>query len=255
VTIDGQGADELFAGYSQYYGVFLLEALSKGKLNKIIDSMIRPGNNFAHKKEILLSLVIMLSRLTGKKMTSFAFKRKHAESSWINSDFWKTYSDRIPVLQNKIKSDLNSTLLKDFHGSTLKTMLRVGDRNSMNFSVESRVPFCDDYRIEQLAFNIPSDYKIRNNLSKYILRETYNNLLSNEISFRKDKKGFSIPERKWLLDLGEEVLPYFSDTLNAYLNISKIKSEWMGNLNNTSSTRWSWRLLSFAVWMKNFKKS
>lgn len=255
VTIDGQGADELFAGYGKFYPTFLMEAFSNGSLRTIIQAIQEPGNDFARKKSALFSPFKMaVANRIGPGLTSKVFRNKYQEFSFIKADFWDSYSQRLS-LQNKIHSDLNSSLFYDFHGNSLKTMLRVGDRNSMRFGIETRVPFSDDYRLEQFAFKVPSVYKVRNNYGKALLRQAAQPWLPREICYRKDKKGFSIPEKRWLLEMGEDVFPYFDEYLTPYVNIDLLKKDWMNTLKHTHSTVRMWRLLCFAVWMKTWNHS
>jgi hypothetical protein len=105
-------------------------------------------------------------------------------------------------------------------------------------------------------FKIPASYKVKNNLSKSLLRETAKQLgLPNGICYRKDKKGFSIPEKRWLLEMGEEVFPYFEAGLSPYLDVKLLKKDWITTIENSPSTVRIWRLVCFAVWMKTWRKS
>jgi asparagine synthase (glutamine-hydrolysing) len=251
VTIDGQGADELFAGYSQYYAAYMLEALSHGSIGSVVTSFLKEGNDFAQKKlAFSIPMNIAAAHLFGNKITSRTFRSKYPEFNFINNDFWNSYSDRIEVLNTKIHLGLNKTLFNEFHGSGLKTMLRVTDRNSMNFGIETRVPFSDDYRLEELAFQIPSTYKVRNNNGKAILRATAEEWLPNEICYRKDKKGFSTPEKRWMIDMANESLEYFDQGLEQYFDLKSLKKDWRIILDNSTSTVRIWRILCFAAWMK-----
>lgn len=256
VTIDGQGADELFAGYEKFYTSFMLNAFNKGSLGTIINGFTNPSNDFAKKGAVLFSPFRSLAeKVVSPRLASQIYKSKHSEYSFINKDFWDHYSERISLLHNKVGINLNEILFNDYHGNTLKTMLRVGDRNSMHFGIETRVPFCDDYRIEEFAFKVPASYKVKDNYSKFLLRQTAQKYLTNEICYRKDKKGFSIPEKRWLLEIDTNILPYFDLSLSPYINIDLVKKEWSRALKGAANTSRLWRLLCFAVWMKSVKNA
>jgi asparagine synthase (glutamine-hydrolysing) len=68
----------------------------------------------------------------------------------------------------------------------------------MAFSREVRLPYLS-HELVEFAFSLPSNFKLNNGWSKKILRDSMNGILPNEISWRKDKKGFQAPE-DWLLD-------------------------------------------------------
>ena len=85
--------------------------------------------------------------------------------------------------------------VNDFY-STMQVLLQMGDRINMAHSVENRSPFLD-YRLIQYAFSMPSKYKIKNGMTKWILKEVSKKFIPNEISNRIDKRGFSAPINRW----------------------------------------------------------
>ena len=96
-------------------------------------------------------------------------------------------------------------------------LLDYGDKNSMRWSVESRVPFCDHDLINCLI-NYSDEDKFRNHLTKAIVRDSMRDILPKEIIERKSKEGFSTPERKVLQSI--EIKTDFNRILNSDL-ISK----------------------------------
>jgi asparagine synthase (glutamine-hydrolysing) len=78
----------------------------------------------------------------------------------------------------------------------MQVLLQMGDRINMAHSVENRSPFLD-YRLIQYAFSMPSKYKIKNGMTKWILKEVSKKFIPNEISNRIDKRGFSAPINRW----------------------------------------------------------
>ena len=71
-----------------------------------------------------------------------------------------------------------------------------GDRASMMVSLEVRAPFLD-IELVDLVRRIPARYKIRNGVTKYLLKKALEPVLPKEILYRK-KKGFGVPVGKWL---------------------------------------------------------
>ena len=82
------------------------------------------------------------------------------------------------------------------------------DRMSMATSLETRAPFLD-VKLMELAYSIPSKFKIRHGERKYILKEALRDVLPAEILQRR-KEGFSIPMKNWLK---EDLSPVMHDLL------------------------------------------
>jgi asparagine synthase (glutamine-hydrolysing) len=172
VTLDGQGADELQAGYFPY----LLHYFSNlpVKLWKKEYELLK--KNPGSEKYILQGILFNLIAKTGGKNII----NKILEKKGIEEDPWM---------------DLNAVLLDDFN-MNLQTLFHYGDRGSMYNSVESRFPMMD-YRLVEFWMNLPVAYKIRNGYTKYIARIAMNNKLPEEIVWRRDKKGWEIPQKAW----------------------------------------------------------
>lgn len=93
---------------------------------------------------------------------------------------------------------LRNRLSHDFSLAGLPELLRYEDRNSMAFSIESRVPFLTP-KLVQFVFSLPESYLIsREGVSKYVFREAMRGIAPDVILDRRDKIGFVTPERAWL---------------------------------------------------------
>ena len=78
----------------------------------------------------------------------------------------------------------------------LEHLLKWEDRNSMCFSLESRVPFLD-HRLVEKTLSTPANQIIQKGMTKHILREALKEILPESIRLRKDKVGFATPQDKW----------------------------------------------------------
>ncbi len=110
----------------------------------------------------------------------------------------------------------------------LPLLLREEDRNSMAFSIETRLPFLD-YRIVEFMFSLPSHFKVKNGATKYILREAMKGILPEPVRMRRSKFGFSTPMDKWFRE--EKMIKIVSSILNSkkfrtgdYYNISELNN-------------------------------
>jgi asparagine synthase (glutamine-hydrolysing) len=107
--------------------------------------------------------------------------------------FLKKRNDLIEVWKF---SDLREAQINDIDKYSVPYINRYEDRNSMAFSKEIRLPFLD-HRLVDFLINLPPNFKLKKGWSKYILRSSLQNL-PPKIRWRRDKKGFSLPEDYWL---------------------------------------------------------
>ncbi len=189
VMLDGQGADELFAGYEGFWSSILKSALQNTnplEAAKLIGQFVKN-----HPKYFL-----SIKRIQAKKQKTI---------DWISA-FQKNAQDEIATyLHNKqfeeSKADLfddalKQTLYESAFENSLPSLLHYEDRNSMAFSIESRTPFLD-YRIVEFAFSLPSNYLVKNGVRKSVLREAVLDVIPEVIRTRNDKIGFATPESIW----------------------------------------------------------
>ena len=94
------------------------------------------------------------------------------------------------------KSILKQKLLDSFVNSPLREYLRYEDKNSMHFSIETRVPFLDSNFVD-MASEIPTDLLIKNGVLKFILKEETKDFMPDEIYKNQKKYGFTTPQEKW----------------------------------------------------------
>jgi asparagine synthase (glutamine-hydrolysing) len=79
----------------------------------------------------------------------------------------------------------------------LPALLHYEDRNAMAFSVEARLPFLDHRLVEWLVA-LPDDFKLRQGVTKVLLREAMAGILPEAVRLRSDKMGFVTPEDQCL---------------------------------------------------------
>lgn len=122
-------------------------------------------------------------------------------------------------------------------------LLRFEDKNSMAFSVETRLPFLD-YKFVETCLSINSQFKIYDGWSKYILRKNMEGKLPDEITWRKRKIGFDPPTDEWW--------PY-SDKILEKINQSKIIQElYSKKIKRLKNREMQWKLYNIAIWEEVF---
>ena len=226
VMLDGQGADEILAGYGTYYLPFLKE-IGLVRLLKLIPE--------------IWGLLGKHQIKTSKKLSFF----KHAENlqSYLNLP-----SSRFNPEAQGFRHYSDYMLKKGI----LPALLQFEDRNSMAHSVESRVPFLD-YRLVEFCMCLPSDFKIRKGIRKAILRKAMRRLLPEKILHRYDKMGFSTPQEFWMSEHPESVLKSIQNSVSRYPAVfkkeladfaMKVLSE-----KRTKHYAFLWRVMTFGRWM------
>lgn len=208
ILIDGQGGDELFAGYQIFYPTFFKELLRTGRWALFLREWKQLGNSPSSKKYIIKEWLKDL-------ISFFPVKAQIAITKKTNPSF--TYLHQVPALNRKRFVSLQAHLASYCQEHELKSLLRWEDRCSMQYSIESRTPFADDAELLQTARSLQAKKLIHNGWSKFILRNALDKELPNTISWRRDKKGFSVPESDWLMQTAH----YWKTQIETYAHLDK----------------------------------
>ncbi len=195
VLLDGQGADETLAGYHKYYHWYWQELIANRQL-KTAKHEIKAAKLIGAKVDWFFKnyLAACLPGFTAKQLEKKAYKQTNHPD--ITRDFFKHSIDK-KTLYKPVVDKLNDILYFNFMQFGLQELLRYADRNSMAHSREVRLPFLN-HELVQFIFSLPSSFKIKNGWTKWILRETMDKQLPNEIVWRKDKVGFEPPQQQWM---------------------------------------------------------
>lgn len=189
VMLDGQGADEQLAGYHYFFGIYFKELLKNGNvllLGKEVAAYIRQHRS-------ILGLKAFLYFLMPDKIRTHI---KVREKAYINKDFAMQYATSNTISNSLYASKTLKDALIDHFEFKLEHLMKWEDRNSMWYSIEAREPFLD-YRLIERTLALPSDQKIKNGTTKYILREAMKGTLPEKIRLRQDKMGFDNPQAEW----------------------------------------------------------
>jgi len=175
-------------------------------------------------------------------------------SKKYNADVNSTaFEKRKTNLLKNISQDYNSILLTDMQLVLENDMLVKVDRMSMSQSLEVRVPFLD-HKVVDFAFSLPSNYKIDSSDRKKIVKDTFRDMLPEELLNRK-KQGFEVPLLKWFkTDLksmitNELLEDKFIDEQGIFnlVEIKKLKAQLFSSSPNDAVER-VWALIVFQYW-------
>ena len=255
VLLDGQGADELFAGYSQFNHTYFNELASRFKLLTLSKELNSQHAFYKNLKSWLLADLRYWTQGLPSYLSKFFYEQSVFELKYIRSELKNEYRNRFGAVRFPFGTNLNSVLKQYSGGENLQVMLRLGDRMSMNFSVESRTPFADDFHLIKFALSMPSKLKIRNGVNKYILRNAGHGILPEEIRLRRDKVGFQTPEHDWLNELKNEIPDLLENNIDNFIDTGLLKND-LKKLIGSPTSKLDSRLLRFILlsqWRKIYQ--
>jgi asparagine synthase (glutamine-hydrolysing) len=201
VLLDGQGADEVLAGYMPFYDTYLRQLYREDKEKYKLEYSNIKKNSTENIKDLSLKDFARIYLYNTNKLIG-GIRR-----SFLNNDsdyFLNMHPDLIQEYKNvrnpihappNLKEHLKYMLLK----RGLNELLRYADRNSMANSVEVRLPFLSHHLVE-FVFSLPESYIINGGWTKYLLRTSMNGILPYEIQWRRDKIGYEPPQSDWMKD-------------------------------------------------------
>jgi asparagine synthase (glutamine-hydrolysing) len=243
VVLDGQGSDEYLGGYLHSFYRLFASQISHFKLGDFLQTYSAhcTRENFATKKRVDIlakttaSLIMDESGIYNLEYNQCPnlFKSKGKVSFTKKSD-------------NKVDDFLYQLMFE----TTLQTLLHFEDRNSMSFSLESRVPFLD-HRLVEFVFQLKNEDRINCKAeTKYILRESLKSVLPKVVYERKDKKGFVTPgEVKWLDGPLKYLLDINYGNLD-FLNVDALKREVTQYKNgDKSNAKIVWKIAALNHWI------
>lgn len=258
VILDGQGADETLAGYLPDFGIYLAEMARQKRFWQIIKNLwqfrkLHPNYPLSN---IFKAFGFIISQIFfGFCLKPIFFLSQQKNINLLKHEF-AHQNFHVFKMPNKFKNWFKNFNWWQVSKMSLPSLLHWEDRNSMGFSVESRVPFLD-YRLVEFIFSLPDDLIIRDGKTKYILREALHRLLPEAIYNRHDKIGFATPEARWLTkNLKPEIdqiLASPSFQSRPYWIASKVQKYWQNILTGKEKFNFTiWRFINLELWLRKF---
>lgn len=211
VLLDGQGGDEIAAGYHEYFTAYLAEM-----------SRREPGESITESAAILDRLSLVVSPYTvdaGRQTVSKAGRsslrikararrllaktpvgRVIPATTFLSRSYLWEYGYDSRLTSERPLLTLNQALRSDLIDGKFEHYLRYADRNSMAHSREVRLPFLS-HELVEFMFSLPARYKMRRGWTKYLVREALKDIVPDRVLWRKEKVGFVTPQAKWMGDI------------------------------------------------------
>ena len=256
VVLSGEGADELFGGYTVYNEPHVFKVYQRLVPKKLRYALMRKAKKWPHIKG--RGYIIRGARKTEDKFIGNAFMYDDEEKRRILKDpsmvtrpqeLCKKYYDRVRGYDEVTKMqylDINLWMVGD--------ILLKADRMSMANSLELRVPFLDK-KVFEVARTLPTKFRIAHGTTKYAMRQAAMRHLPKATA-QKPKLGFPVPTRVWLKDKKyyEIVKAMFtSETAEKFFNTDLIVSYLDDHFNQKEdNSRKVWTIYVFLLWYNIF---
>ncbi len=257
VVLEGQGADELLAGYQGYHGQRMRSLFEKGDLIGMVQFANRWKKWEGRKNMSPWRAFIgqMISDNVFKAMQNISGENKIPK--WINKDHLIKASINLrPVRMTRLKNGkarrVKEVLLDAMTHNGLASLLRYGDRNAMRFSIENRVPFLT-IPLAEFLLSLPEDFLIsKNGETKSIFRAAMRGIVPDIILDRQDKVGFFVPMGKWVFEMRKSLSGTdLSNIELGIINFDQIKTLLNQGLQNNESMPFrDWRVINLLLWVK-----
>jgi asparagine synthase (glutamine-hydrolysing) len=253
VVFDGQGSDELFAGYPYHQQMYLVDLWRKRQLRTFTTELraikARDGGSplaFFFRQMVLPSV-------------SRRLRNPNRPAAWIEPRFaTRTDAEYSEAMRDRgpDRSSVNRQIHFDVRWGNAKTVLGFGDRNGMAHSLEVRVPYFDR-RLVEFAMTLPDHYKVGHGDRKRILRDVARKRLPRKITERGDRNGFAVPTEKWMrnglwpavketvTDSSFRSAPFFRPDA-----LQRLLTNYQSGRSDDASAMW--RLHSLAIWKSEF---
>jgi len=169
----------------------------------------------------------------------------------------KFTEQRNPVDKSNKGMRVKEALANSITHRGLSFLLRHGDRNSMAFSIESRVPFLS-LPLAELLFSLPENYLVSDEgITKHVFREAMRGIVPDEILDRKDKIGFTTPESKWLMSMAQVIEGWINSSPEIhFINQTEMKKEFEQVINKQRPFDGRvWRWINYVRWYQLVIKS
>lgn len=248
VLLDGQGADECLCGYRKFYMFYLRQLIQERRIGRFIKEvsalLVQGDRGLLRWREGARYLPFFLrTRIAGIRELLQPGLRKTWDSCQINLGEVGSIAER---------------QIADIQKYSVPSLLRYEDRNSMAWSIESRVPFLD-YRLVEWTVAAPTGVKLAGGRTKAVLRKALRGLVPDEILDRRDKMGFVTAQEVWMKkELQPAIEQCFSDEsfpLASFFDQKVLLAEyrnWLVNGKGTVSQQELFRVFILARWVKRF---
>lgn len=253
VMLDGQGADELLAGYQRFFLPFYSQLFKRFHWTKLAEELQYTKQYYGHSWKTVAKGVIKTTFPATILNGLSNLRNNNGVMDWYSIDKLGAKKN-LPLFYGSERAQSLGELSKHlFFYNNMPMLLRYEDRNSMAHSIESRLPFLD-YRLVEFAQSLPDYCKINQGKTKAVLRNAMKSVLPKQIQNRMDKIGFETAEEKWEREnlLGvRNMIERSIEKTNGIINKNALK--YFDNIISKGKRDFTiWRMINFGIWYDLF---
>jgi len=196
----GLGGDELNAGEYEYFFMHFADLKANGQEGNFLKEVDKWSEYHDHPifRKNLIVAEDGIKRMTDLSRLGICLPERHRMLKYaatVNKEYFD-FSAFNPRMVHPFTSYLKNRTYQDIFYETAPCCLRAEDRQTMAFGLENFVPFFD-YRLLEFMFRVPGELKIRDGVTKILLREAMSGILPDETRARIKKTGWNAPAHKW----------------------------------------------------------
>ncbi|MDY7033216.1 MAG: asparagine synthase (glutamine-hydrolyzing) [Thermodesulfobacteriota bacterium] len=250
VLLDGQGGDELFAGYIYYFSYRYYELFKNIQWVKLIREAIHYVYRFKNLFPIAMFAFTMLPESTK------IFTWKKILNKWINYDLLRGLDGEEFDPRWK-RMSLDEALRLTLFSTAIPHLLRWEDKNAMRWGIESRVPFLD-VNVVETALALPAEAKLKNGETKVVFKKAVHKILPEMIRNRTDKIGFETPiddffRKPSIVSFCKDII--YSDEFKArpYWKWERVEKMFQAHIEKKAD--WGkeiWKWINLEVWLEKY---
>lgn len=262
VILSGDGGDELFAGYERYLihqARNRFERIPRWFRRGVMLPLSRALPRAAYGKQFLRNISLSDG---ARFVDSLSYFGTDAKRGLLGEAIKRDLNghDSSAAFENLFAEPRSADQIERLLYLDSKTylpgdILTKVDRMSMAHSIEARVPLLD-HKLIEFVETIPSNFKLRGQTTKHILKQAMADLIPKEIVHRP-KMGFGVPLRKWLNnELRELLYDTLTDRrarerglLNPRAVLALLDEHARGRRDNSLHL---WGLLNLELWHRSF---
>ena len=247
VLLEGQGGDELFAGYGYFKPHYYCDVIDQGgwrALRREIKSSPQDEKKW---------LAAAKNIESGRAELVHADGSSHLRPECLQPEL--ALREQADVFPAPFSDKLRNALFRDLCITKLPRVLRMNDRVSMAYGLELRQPLID-HRLVEYAFRLPGNKKIREGNGKFILRHAMRHDLPNKI--RNSAKRFVVtPQKEWLsgplASAVQDIIESRSFRERGIFDVDKVRQSWQHFCSEGSENSFFvWQWINTELWFRQF---
>ena len=259
VMLDGQGADEQLVGYHQFFAPHFAGLFKRREWRKLWREMRATKRLHGYPESRAarqVASMLLASRVPERVKRWRWIRASDSEPAWLNLAVLGAQPVDVAKVFGTRSDSVTAASTAQMLCTVLPRLLHWEDRNSMAHSVESRLPFLD-YRLVEFVLGLPDHFKLKEGVTKRVLREGMKGVLPEKIRTRVSKLGFETPEEIWVRERRPEA--FVSALRDAFERSEGILNELgrdqvEGIIRGTEPFSYVlWRIISFGAWQKQFR--